>query len=210
MTARLLSVNVGTPLRLRTPRGRQVRTAIWKQPVEGRVAVRGVNVEGDQQADLRVHGGPDKAVYAYASEDTAFWQDELQRELGPGAFGENLTLTGVEVTNARIGERWAIGTTVLEVCQPRFPCFKLGIRFDDPKMVKRFGEARRPGAYLRIVTEGAIAAGDPIEVVHEPAHDVTIALVSEAVLHDETLLPRLIEADELAEDLRDWAARRAA
>jgi MOSC domain-containing protein YiiM len=208
--ARLLSVNVGTPVRLRTPKGREVRTAIWKQPVDGRVAVRGVNVEGDRQADLRVHGGPDKAVYAYASEDTAFWERELGRELGPGAFGENLTTEGLDLTNARIGERWATGTTVLEVCQPRFPCFKLGIRFDDPKMVKRFGEARRPGAYLRIVTEGELAAGAPIEVVHEPAHDVTIALVYEAVLHDETLLPRLLEADELAEDLRDWAARRAA
>src|SRR4051794_38845710 len=134
---RLASVNVGTPVRLRTPKGRQVRTAIWKDPVEGRVAVRGVNLDGDAQADLRVHGGPDKAVYAYAREDTAFWEDELGRELGPGAFGENLTTGGVDVTNALIGERWAIGTTVLEVCQPRFPCFKLGIRFDDPEMLKR-------------------------------------------------------------------------
>jgi MOSC domain-containing protein YiiM len=209
--ARLVSVNVGTPIRLRTPKGREVRTAIWKQPVEGRVAVEGVNVEGDRQADLRVHGGPDKAVYSYAREDALHWEQALGRELGPGAFGENLTLEGVDVTNARIGERWAIGTTVLEVCQPRFPCFKLGIRFDDPQMVKRFGEARRPGAYLRIVTEGHIEAGDGIEIVHEPAgHDVTIALVYEAVLHDESLVPRLLEADELAGDLRDWAQRRAA
>src|SRR3954471_1131768 len=155
---RLASVNIGTPVRLRTPKGREVRTAIWKQPVDGPARVAGVNVDGDRQADLRVHGGPDKAVYSYAQEDSAFWEAELQRDLGPGAFGENLTLAGVEVTNARIGERWAIGTTVLEVCQPRFPCFKLGIRFDDPKMVKRFGLARRPGAYLRIVTEGELGA----------------------------------------------------
>jgi MOSC domain-containing protein YiiM len=206
---RLLSVNVGTPVRLRTPKGREVRTAIWKQPVEGRVAVRGVNVDGDRQADLRVHGGPDKAVYAYASEDTASWEQELGRELGPGAFGENLTTEGVDVTNAVIGERWAIGTTVLEVCQPRLPCFKLGLRFDDPKMVRRFGEARRPGAYLRIVSEGELGAGDPIDVGARPAHGVTIALVSEAILHDETLLPRLLDAPELADDLRDWVKRAA-
>jgi MOSC domain-containing protein YiiM len=210
MAARLASVNVGTPIRLRTPKGREVRTAIWKQPVDGKVKVEGVNVEGDRQADLRVHGGPDKAVYSYAQEDTGFWEQELGRDLGPGAFGENLTLTGVEVTNAKIGERWTIGTTVLEVCQPRFPCFKLGIRFDDPKMVKRFGQARRPGAYLRIVTEGELQAGDAVEIVHRPNHDVTIALVYEAVLHDEDLLPRLLDAPELAADLRDWAAERAA
>jgi MOSC domain-containing protein YiiM len=210
VTARLLSVNVGTPVKLRTPKGRQVRTAIWKQPVEGRVAVRGVNVEGDRQADLRVHGGPDKAVYSYASEDTAFWEAELGRELGPGTFGENLTLEGVDVANALIGERWAIGTTVLEVCQPRLPCFKLGIRFDDKRMLKRFAEARRPGAYLRILSEGELGAGDAVEIVHRPAHDVTIAVVSEALLHDDALLPRLLDAPELAADLRDWVAERAA
>ena len=198
---RLTSVNVGTPVRLVTPKGREVRTAIWKEPVEGRVAVRGVNVEGDRQADLSVHGGPDKAVYSYAREDTRHWERELRRELGPGAFGENLTTEGVDVTNARIGERWAIGTTVLEVCQPRFPCFKLGIRFDDPNMVRRFSEERRPGAYLRIVTEGHIAAGDPLEIVHRPAHEITRALVYEAILHDAELLPRLTEAPARAASL---------
>src|SRR3954462_7434904 len=147
--ARLASVNVGTPVRLRTPKGREVRTAIWKQPVDRRVAVAGVNVEGDQQADLRVHGGPDKAVYSYASEDTAFWEQELGRELGPGAFGENLTTEGLDVSGAVVGERWRIGNVELEVCQPRLPCSKLAIRLGEPLMVRRFGEARRPGAYLR-------------------------------------------------------------
>ena len=210
MKPRLLSVNVGTPVRLRTPKGREVRTAIWKQPVDGRVRVEGVNVEGDRQADLRVHGGPDKAVYSYAREDTALWEQEVGRELGPGAFGENLTLSGVDVTNAVIGERWAIGSTLLEVSQPRFPCFKLGLRFDDPKMVKRFGQARRPGAYLRIVEEGEVGAGDAVEIVHRPDHGVTIALVYEATFHDDTLLPRILDAPELAADLRDWAVKEAA
>ena len=200
-TGRLLSVNVGTPRVV--PRGKgQARTAIWKDPVAGRVAVRGVNVEGDRQADLRVHGGPDKAVYAYASEDTAFWEDALGADLGPGAFGENLTTEGIDQTNALIGERWRVGTTLLEVCQPRFPCFKLGLRFGDPQMLKRFALARRPGAYLRIVEEGELGAGDAIEIVHRPQHEVTIALVNEAILHDNALLGRLREAPELAEGLR--------
>src|SRR5439155_8921552 len=148
VSGRLLSVNVGRPRTVPRASG-TARTAIWKDPVDGRVAVRGVNVDGDDQADRRVHGGPDKAVYAYAAEDTAWWEDALGEALGPGAFGENLTVAGLDVTGALIGERWAIGTTLLEVCQPRFPCFKLGLRFGDPRMVKGFAEAGRPGAYLR-------------------------------------------------------------
>ena len=197
MSGRLLSVQVGRP----RGEGRH-RTAIWKQPVEGRVAVRGVNIEGDDQADRTVHGGPDKAIYAYASEDTAWWEETLHAELGAGAFGENLWLEGVEVTEALIGERWAVGSTLLEVCQPRFPCFKLGLRFGNPRMLKAFAVIRRPGAYLRILEEGEIGAGDGVEVVHRPDHDVTIALVNEAVLHDHGLLARVREAPELADGLR--------
>jgi MOSC domain-containing protein YiiM len=197
MSGRLLSVQVGRP----RGEGRR-RTAIWKAPVEGRVAVRGVNIEGDDQADRTVHGGPDKAIYAYASEDTAWWEETLHAELGPGAFGENLWLDGVEVTEAVIGERWAVGSTLLEVCQPRFPCFKLGLRFGNPLMVKAFAVTRRPGAYLRIVEEGELGAGDAVDVVHRPDHGVTIALVNEAVLHDHALLPRMLEAPQLAAGLR--------
>jgi MOSC domain-containing protein YiiM len=204
MSGRLLAVSVGRPKVV--PRGDGVATtAIWKAPVEGRVAVRGVNIEGDDQADRTVHGGPDKAIYAYASEDTAWWEGELGRELGPAAFGENLTLEGVELTEAVIGERWAVGSTLLEVCQPRFPCFKLGLRFGDPRMLKRFARARRPGVYLRILQEGELGAGDAVDVVHRPEHGVTIALVTEAVLHDHALSARILEAPELAVSLRDWA-----
>ena len=121
--------------------------------------VEGVNLAGDDQADRRVHGGPDKAVYAYASEDAAWWAAELDREIPPGMFGENLTTEGVDVSGAVIGERWRIGTVELEVCQPRLPCAKLGTRFGDLKMVRRFGEASRPGAYLRIVTRGRARRG---------------------------------------------------
>ena len=200
MSGRLLSVQVGRPRVV--PRGDGVAsTAIWKDPVESRVAVRGVNLDGDDQADRTVHGGPDKAVYAYASEDTAWWEETLRAQLGPGAFGENLWLEGVEVTDAVIGERWAVGSTLLEVCQPRFPCFKLGLRFGNPRMVKAFAVVRRPGAYLRILEEGELGSGDAVEVVHRPEHGITIALVNEAVLHDRDLRPRLREAPELAEGL---------
>jgi MOSC domain-containing protein YiiM len=202
VTPRVASVNVGRPREV--PRGLlSTWTAIWKEPVEGRVRVHGVNLDGDDQADRNAHGGPDKAVYAYAREDTRWWESELGRELEPGAFGENLLLEGVDVTGAVIGERWAIGTTVLEVCQPRFPCFKLDLRFGDRGMVRRFSIARRPGAYLRIVTEGELAAGDPVEIAHRPDHGVTIALVNEAVLHDRALLPQALAAPELARTLRE-------
>jgi MOSC domain-containing protein YiiM len=173
--AHVLSVNVGRPRPVDTGR-RTVRTAIWMAPVEGRVGVRGVNLDGDEQADLRVHGGPDKAVYAYAVEETREWEAELGRELGPGAFGENLTTAGIDVSGALLGERWRIGTTVLEVTEPRLPCFKLGLRMGDPSFVRRFAQASRPGAYLRIVEEGELGAGDAIEVDLDalPDHGVTL------------------------------------
>jgi MOSC domain-containing protein YiiM len=163
--ATVVSVNVGRPQQLSVRRGRPLMSAIGKAPVEGRVRVAGINVEGDDQADRRVHGGPDKAVYAYASEDAAFWAAELGRPLGPGAFGENLTTEGLEVSGAVVGERWRIGDVELEVCQPRLPCNKLALRMDEPLMVKRFAQASRPGAYLRIVREGTLGAGDEVEVL---------------------------------------------
>jgi len=142
----LVSVNVGVARQIGVSRrGRPVISAIGKSPVTGRVAVRGVNLAGDDQADRGVHGGPEKAVYAYASEDTAWWATVLGVEVAPGAFGENLTTAGVDVSGAVIGERWRIGTTELEVCQPRQPCYKLGVAFGDPGMVRRFAHAGRPG-----------------------------------------------------------------
>ena len=207
---RLHTVCVGRPQPVGLHRGRPVQSAIGKEPVDGRVRVEGVNVAGDEQADRRVHGGPDKAVYAYAREDTAWWESELGRELGPGAFGENLTVEGVDVSGALIGERWRLGTVELEVCQPRFPCFKLGLRFGDPQMLKRFTRAERPGAYLRIVREGEIGAGDPIEVTDRPDHGVTIALVARAVMIEPALLEFAAAAPALPASLADWMRERAA
>src|SRR5437868_12113078 len=181
MTSRVISLNVGAPRRVEW-RGEVVVTGIYKSPVTGRVALRGVNLRGDDQADRSVHGGPDKAVYAYGAEDTEWWEAQLGRPLGAAAFGENLTTSGLPVSEAVIGERWAVGSTLLEVAQPRLPCFKLGLRMGDPRFLKRFAAAGRPGAYLRVIREGDLGAGDAIEVISRPAHGVTSALVSRALL----------------------------
>ena len=170
---RVVSVNVGA-IREVEWLGRRVQTAIWKEPVEGPVAIAGVNLAGDDQADRRVHGGVDKAVYAYATEDYDWWAQRLGRPIAPGTFGENLTTVGIDLTDAAIGDRWQVGTTTLEVAQPRSPCFKLGIRMDDPGFPGLFDQARRPGAYLRIVTEGVVAPSDPIRV--SPAAQPAITL----------------------------------
>jgi MOSC domain-containing protein YiiM len=205
----VLSVNVGPVAELRAGRART--SAIVKAPVAGRVAVRGVNVDGDDQADRRVHGGPDQAVYAYARESYAWWEGELGRPLAPATFGENLTLEGVEVDGALIGERWAIGTVVLEVTAPRTPCLKLEARMGEPGFVRRFAAGRRPGAYLRILQEGELAAGDAVEVLWRPDHDVTVTLVSEAYLFDPALIARLAPArGALAERTLLGLERRAA
>lgn len=159
MSARVVSVNVGRPAPLVTGR-RVVPSAIVKTPVSGPVAARGTSLGGDEQADKRNHGGPDQAVYAYASEDAAFWSAELDRELPPASFGENLTLAGVDVSGARIGERWRIGTAELRVAGPRIPCFKLEARIGVPGFQRRFLHAGRPGACLAIVGELEPARAD--------------------------------------------------
>jgi MOSC domain-containing protein YiiM len=202
--ARVVSVNVGQPRQISVRRGRPFMSAIFKDPVEGRVRATGVNLEGDRQADLTVHGGADKAVYVYAREDIAWWSQALGRdEVGPGWFGENLTTEGVDVTGTVVGERWRIGEAEFQVSQPRLPCSKLGIRFGDGRMVKAFARASRPGAYLRIVREGSVGAGDEIELLHRPEHGVTVELVSRAFLLDPALQPQAAMAPELAASLAD-------
>jgi MOSC domain-containing protein YiiM len=209
MSVELVSVNVGRPRQLGVSRRGPVISAIGKAPVTGRITVGGVNLAGDDQADRELHGGPNKAVYAYASEDITWWADQLGRELGPGSFGENLTTQGVAVSGAVIGERWLVGSTELEVCQPRQPCYKLGLAFGDPQMVRRFAQADRPGAYLRIVRGGELGAGDVVEVVSRPEHGITVAFVSRAILSDRTLLLHAASAPALPEDLAAWMRTRA-
>ena len=204
----VVSVNVGTPREVPW-RGRTVRTAIWKHPVAGRVKVRGVNVDGDDQGDREVHGGVDKALYSYAAEDYGWWGAELGQELAPGTFGDNLTVRGIDVSGAEVGERWRVGGTLLEVSQPRIPCFKLGIRMGSQRFPRRFAAAGRPGAYLRILAEGEVAAGDPVEVVHRPGHGLTVAEVSRIYHDDHAGAARLLQVPELAGTWRRWAERFA-
>ncbi len=176
MNARtILSVNTGGPRDVRV-NGEIVRTSIWKAPRDGRVAVRGVNLEGDDQSDRTVHGGTYKAVYVYPSEHYAYWRRELpDAELPWGAFGENLTTAGLLETEVCIGDRFRIGSAELQVTQPRQPCFKLGIRFGRADMVKRFTSSGRCGFYVSIVREGDLGRGDAIEVTHRAVGSVCVA-----------------------------------
>jgi MOSC domain-containing protein YiiM len=170
---RVASVNVGQPRTVEWY-GRRVRTSIWKAPVEGPVVVKGVNLAGDEQSDLRVHGGYDKAIYAYALEDYQWWSSELGVSLKPGTFGENLTTEGIELADAIIGEQWLVGSATLEVSEPRLPCYKLGMRMGDATFVDDFDRASRFGTYLRIVDEGEVTAGNEIVRVQRPDSTLTI------------------------------------
>jgi MOSC domain-containing protein YiiM len=199
----LVSVNVGTPRPI-TYRGKTVMTSIFKEPVSGRVAIEGVNVAGDDQADREVHGGYYKAVYAYAAEDYEWWSGELGHEVGPGTFGDNLTLKGIDVNGARIGDRWRVGSAVLQVTEPRFPCFKLGAKMGTQGFVKQFAQAQRPGTYLAILEEGEAGPGDPVEIISTADHDVTIGLFAAAYL-DRSLRYRLLAAPTLSPNWRAWA-----
>ncbi len=211
---RVVSVNVGRPRTVEWY-GRKVRTAIWKSPVDGtgpvptRVALKGVNLDGDDQADRRVHGGYDKAVYSYAVEDYRWWSEQLGgSELEPGTFGENLTTEGAALSAAVVGERWRVGTATLEVSEPRLPCYKLGMRMGDSEFVDRFDDARRFGTYLRIVKDGEVAAGDPIARISRPTAGLTIGdLVEAHHAPAPALLARIAASAEVPEPWRAMAER---
>ncbi len=199
---RVVSVNVGEP-RPVTYRGKTVETAIWKHPVEGRIAIVGDNLVGDRQADLRVHGGRDKAIYGYPSEHYPWWRTQLpDADLSWGAFGENLTVEGLLEDRVHVGDRFAIGTAELMVTQPRTPCFKLGIKFARPQIVKEFLRSERSGFYFAIVRPGDIGAGDPITLVHEEPSSMTVTELVRLGIDgdaDPAVLRRAIELPGLAE-----------
>lgn len=201
---RVLSVSVGTPREFEY-RGRTARSAIWKTPRVGRIAARGVNLDGDDQADREAHGGPDKAVYAYAVEDARWWEKQIGRPIACGELGENLMTEGVDVNEALIGERWEIGTAVLEVSEPRIPCWRLGVRMNDERFVRRFTEALRPGAYLRIVAEGDLGAGDGVRMFERPDTDVTIRDVFRIYTQDRHEAARLLAVPAMSESWKRWA-----
>jgi MOSC domain-containing protein YiiM len=183
------------------------RTGIDKRPAPHRVRVFDHHVDGDTVADVVHHGGPDQAVYAYAREDAAWWSDQLGRDLAPGAFGENLSTLGIDQTGAVIGERWAIGSALFEVSCPRIPCRTFAGFWDVPRLVKWFTEVGRPGAYLRIVVEGDVGAGDAIEVVHRPSHGLTLGETFRALTGDRSLAARLLDAPQLPAEAHESARR---
>jgi MOSC domain-containing protein YiiM len=196
---RLVSINVGRPREIEW-RGKTVRTSIFKDPVAGPVRVHELNLAGDEQADLSVHGGADKAVYAYPSEHYSYWREQLPEVEFPwGAFGENLTTEGLSEGSLHIGDRLSIGSGEFLVTQPRLPCFKLGVRFGRPDMVKRFQRSARSGFYLAVLRGGSISPGDPIQVLSGTESTVTVADIS-----------RLYTADEPEQDLLRRAAEVAA
>ena len=202
--ARVLSVNVGRAREF-DYNGRPAKSAIWKSPVAGRIAARGVNLEGDDQADRKAHGGPDKSVYAYSIEDLRWWEEKLGRSLQYAEFGENLTTEGVAVNDALVGERWEIGTAVFEVSEPRIPCWRLGVRMNDQGFVRRFTEALRPGTYLRIIVEGAVGAGDEIRIIERPDHELTIRDIFRIYTRDREEVGRLLAVPRISESWRKWA-----
>lgn len=203
---RVVSVNVGRP-RLEIFADWQTRTAIRKQPVPGPVTVRHLGLEGDEVADTEDHGGTYKAVYAFATEDLGHWAAQLGRPIEPGMFGENLTTAGIDVNEAVVGERWRVGSALLQVVSVRIPCsvFKgwMGANgYDDTVWVKRFTAQGRPGPYLRVLEEGTLRAGDRITVEHRPDHGVTVATMFAALTTDRRLLPALLDVDGIDPEAR--------
>ena len=175
--------------------GKLGRTAIDKRPVAGRAEVGRLGLGGDEQVDKPAHGGPEQAIYAYAREDLDWWVEQLGRELTDGMFGENITTAGLDVTGALIGEVWELGTARVQVTGPRIPCVVFAGWMGEQHWVKRFADARRPGAYLRVLREGAVGAGDRLEVVSRPAEQVTIAESMAAYYGDAALMRRLLRVE---------------
>lgn len=208
MTGRLVAVNLGVVTEAEWAGDESGRSGIDKRPAGGRVPIRFDGVAGDFIGERSEHGGPDQAVYAYAEEDAGWWAAELGRPLRPGAFGENLTTHAVDVTGAVVGERWAVGSALLEVTKPRTPCTTFAGFWGVPDLIKRFTVRAAPGAYLRVLREGEVGAGDPVEVVERPAHGVTLGEVFRATTLEPELLPRLLDVPELPESIRAKVRRR--
>jgi MOSC domain-containing protein YiiM len=208
---KLISLNVGLPREV-TVSGKTIRTSIWKNPVEGRVHVSTLNLEGDQQSDLSVHGGVDKAVYLYPTEHYSYWRTQLPGvDLPWGAFGENFTTEGILEDQIKVGDHLRIGSAEFTVTQPRMPCFKLGIRFDRRDLVKRFLASKRTGFYLAVRLEGKVARGEPIELREKQESGVTITDVVNLYSTDsrnQGLLRRATESPALPQGWKDYFRKR--
>jgi MOSC domain-containing protein YiiM len=202
----IISVNVGRP-RLVISNGQPVSTGIYKTPVVGRIMLRALNLDGDRQADLSVHGGPTKAAYAYPSEHYNYWRAELPgTELPWGMFGENFTTEGLTESTVNIGDRFRVGSAEVTVTEPRMPCYKLGIKFGRTDIIRRFLVSGRTGFYFSVQMEGEVGAGDQIELIMRDKNDVTVADITRLYAkekHDIEMLHRAIALEALPESWRD-------
>lgn len=206
---RLRSVNVAVDLhRGEAWTGTEGHTGIDKRPVSHRVRVFDDHVEGDRVIDRKHHGGEFKAVYAYAFEDAEWWEQRIGRPLAPGAFGENLTTESLHISDALIGERWRMGTAVLQVTEPRIACRVFAGFWDRPNLIKEFSDAGRSGTYLKIVVEGELGAGDDIEVVHRPDSRVTVGMLNAARLNDAPVSAAWLDCPDLSPKWRDWIEKK--
>lgn len=208
---KLIAVSVGLP-RIVTNNGEPVSTGIFKQPVSGRVAVRKLNLDGDGQADLSVHGGPTKAVYVYPSEHYGFWKQEFpEMKLPWGMFGENFTSAGLLESEVKIGDKFRVGSTLLMATEPRLPCYKLGIKFGRADIIKRFLASERTGFYFAVLEEGEVGAGDPIERIEEGRHTVTVRDIVALYTREKgniALLGRALGAEALPDSWKDYFQHR--
>lgn len=207
---KLLSVNVGLPREV-IWKGKRVTTGIFKEPVPGRVRLSVLNLDGDRQADLTVHGGRDKAVYAYPSEHYEYWRNELpDMNLPPGSFGENFTVEGLFENEVNIGDRFKIGSSAVMVTQPRMPCYKLGIKFGRDDIIKRFLASGRSGFYFAVIEEGEVGAGDPVEIISRDSSNVTVADIVRLYVNEKSdieMLKRAVEVKALPEGWREYFRR---
>lgn len=210
---KIISVNVGLP-RLVVSHGQSVSTGIFKKPVEGRVPLRTLNLDGDRQSDLSVHGGPDKAVYAYPSEHYDYWRAELpEMELPWGMFGENFTTEGSDEDAVNIGDRFRLGQAELTVTQPRLPCFKLGIKFGRSDIIKRFLVSGRTGFYFSVQSEGDVGAGDTLQLIERSEHNVKVSDITRLYVKDRRdveTMRRAIKVDALPEGWREFFRKQMA
>ncbi len=208
---KIVSINVSRP-RLVVWRGQSVSTGIFKEPVAGRVALRTLNLDGDRQADLTVHGGPSKAVYAYPSEHYEFWRAELpEMELPWGMFGENFTTEGLNESSVNIGDQFRVGSAEVMVTEPRMPCYKLGIKFGRNDILRRFLASGRTGFYFSVLREGEVEAGDSIELLARDEHNVTVADITRLYARDRDdaeMMRRAIEVKALPDSWRDYFRER--
>ena len=195
--ARVLSVSTGREKADPAIRSQLGRTAIDKRPLAARVRVLKLGLDGDEQADKESHGGYEQAVYAYAREDLDWWVEQLGRELRDGLFGENITTAGLDVSGAAIGETWRLGTAVVQVTSPRIPCVTFASWLGEDHWVRRFARAGRPGAYLRVLSEGEVGPGDDIEILERPVVTITVAESMRAYYGDVGLMRKLLQADGL-------------